>query len=210
MNVLGLVQLCQAAQPAGGYSHSFGIEKLVTTGQLRSPQQLQSLVTDVLQAAIGPADGVASGITFRAARGGAFERIPEVCAVMSSPRVPENMRLASLQMGQRLWVMSRTWNWAASVHDQLDDLTAKNDLHHAVAFGLLVSETTSSQIRAIATYLYNTAKNIILAAAHAIPLEEAQEQQVLAAVQSQIARLRGRCRGRSRGSIPVSPPTSRA
>src|SRR5450631_2930084 len=101
MNVLGLVQLCEAAQPAGGYSHSFGIEQMVRTGRLRSPEQLAALVRQVLVAAIGPADGVASGIAFRAARHGAFETLPEVCSAMSSDRVPVAMRLASLQMGQR-------------------------------------------------------------------------------------------------------------
>ena len=169
MNVLGLVQLCAAAQPAGGYSHSFGIERLVRGGALRSPEQLRSLVTEALEGAIGPADGVASGITFRAARGGDFERIPEVCSVMSSGRMPPDMQLASLQMGQRLWIMSRGWDWAASVHEQLDGLAQGNDLHHAVAFGLLVSETTSSQVRAIATYLYNAARNIVQAAVRIDP-----------------------------------------
>jgi urease accessory protein len=107
MNVMGLVQLCEAAQPAGGYGHSLGIEGMVRGGRLRSPDELESVVTRLLDDAIGPADGIASGIAFRAARGGAFERISEVCAVMSSPRLPPSMQLASLQMGQRLWIMSR-------------------------------------------------------------------------------------------------------
>jgi urease accessory protein len=203
VNVFGLVQLCEAAQPAGGYSHSFGVEQLVRSGSLRSARQLQKLVTGVLEDAIGPADGVASGIAFRAARGGAFERIPEVCAVMSSPRMPEEMRLASLQMGERLWVMSRGWNWAASVHDQLDELARRNDLHHAVAFGILVSETTSNQVRAIATYLYNTAKNIVLAAVHGIPLAESEGMRVLSDVQPRIAELAAACADKEPADIGI-------
>jgi urease accessory protein len=190
---MGLVQLCEAAQPVGGYSHSFGIERMVRGGQLRSADQLATVVTQVLEAAIGPADGVASGITFRAARGGEFERIPEVCAVMSSGRLPTEMQLASLQMGERLWVMSRGWNWTGGLHRQVDDLARRNDLHHAVAFGLLVSETTSSQVRAIATYLYNTARNIISAAVRAIPLAESEGMHVLSDVQPRIAELAARC-----------------
>jgi urease accessory protein len=193
MNVMGLVQLCEAAQPVGGYGHTFGIEQMVRGGNLRSADQLKNVVTQVLEAAIGPADGVASGIAFRAARGGEFERIPEVCAVMSSDRLPHEMQLASLQMGQRLWVISRGWNWTGGLHQQLDDLAQHHDLHHAVAFGLLVSETTSSQVRAIATYLYNTARNMILAAVHAIPLEESAGMEVLSGVQPRIAELAAQC-----------------
>jgi urease accessory protein UreF len=113
------------------------------------------------------------------------------------------MQLASLQMGQRLWVMSRGWDWAGGVHQQLDGMAQRNDLHHAVAFGLLVSETTSSQVRAIATYLYNTAKNIVLAAVHAIPLEESAGLQVLSGVQGRIAELAAQCADKQTVDIAV-------
>jgi urease accessory protein len=200
---MGLVQLCEAAQPAGGYGHTFGIEQMIRGGRLRSADQLKEVVTQVLEAAIGPADGVASGITFRAARGGDFDRIPEVCAVMSSNRLPPDMQLASLQMGQRLWVMSRGWNWTEGLHQQLDELAQCNDLHHAVAFGLLVSETTSSQVRAIAMYLYNTARNLILTAVRAIPLEEAAGMEVLSDVQMRIAELAAQCADKGPRDIGV-------
>jgi urease accessory protein UreF len=202
MNVMGLVQLCGAAQDSGGYGHTFGIEGLVRGGRLKTVEQLEEVVKEVLEGAIGPADGVASGVTFRAAREGDFERIPEVCAVMSS-RVPGEMRLASLQMGERLWVMSRGWGWAEGVHQQLDGMAVRNDLHHAVAFGVLVSETTSSQVRAIATYLYNTAKHIVMAAVRAIPLEEAVGLRVLSGVQGRIAELAAECAGKGMRDIGV-------
>ena len=72
-----------------------------------------------------------------------------------------------------------------------------------MAFGLLVSETTSSQVRAIATYLYNTAKNIVLAAVHAIPLEESAGMQVLSGVQPRIAELAARCADKEASDITV-------
>jgi urease accessory protein len=201
MNVLGLVQLTQAAQPAGGYGYSFGIEQMAKAGRLTSPDQLTTLVKGVLLASIGPADGIASGIAFSAARSGDFDQLPEVCADMSSDSVPVSMRLASLQMGQRLWGLSRGWDWASGVHQQFDDLATRTDLHHAVAFGTLVSETTSSQIRAIATYLLNTARGIILAAVRAIPLDEVTGQRVLSSVQPTISDLAAACADKSPGDI---------
>jgi len=201
MNVLGLVQLCEVAQPVGGYSHSLGIERMAREGRLKSPEELLSFVRSVLQAGIGPADGVASGIAFRAARTGTLDSIPEVCAAMSSERVPMEMRLASVQMGQRLWAVSRTWGWAEPIHAQLDELAVRTDLHHAVAFGALVSETTSSQVRAIATYLFNTAKSIIMAAVSAIPLDETSGQHVLSDVQPTIAQLAAMYADKGMGDI---------
>jgi urease accessory protein len=205
---MGLVQLTQSAQPAGGYGYTFGIEQMARAGRLTSPDQLTSLVNGVLVASIGPADGVASGIAFRAARRGDFDRLPEVCAAMSSDRLPVSMRLASLQMGQRLWGLSRSWDWATGVHQQFDDLARRTDLHHAVAFGTLVSETTSSQVRAIATYLLNTARSIILAAVRAIPLDEATGQRVLSSVQPTITSLAGACADKSPEDIAAIPPPS--
>lgn len=201
MNVFGLVQLCDSAQPVGGYSHSFGIEQMARQGRLRSAEDLLRVVRSLLLAAIAPADGIASGIAFRAARKGNLADIPAVCAAMSSERLPVEMRLASLQMGSRLWSVSRTWPWAEPVHQQLDDLALRTDLHHAVAFGALVSETTSSQIRAIATYLFNTAKGIILAAVDAIPLDESLGQHVLSDVQPIIAELAAACADKGPGDI---------
>ena len=201
VNVLGLVQLCATAQPAGGYSHTFGIEQLARSGRLQTPEQLAELVHGVLCSTIGPADGVASGIAFRAARQSNFERLPELCATLSSDRLPLPLRLASLQMGQRLWGVSRNWEWASSVHQQFDAMAVRTDLHHAVAFGALVSETTSSQIRAIATYLFNTARSIVLAAVDAIPLDEITGQRVLSDMQPAITELAAACADKNPADI---------
>jgi urease accessory protein UreF len=72
-----------------------------------------------------------------------------------------------------------------------------------VAFGLLVSETTSSQLRAIATYLYNAAKNMVLGAAREIPLEETTGMRVLSSMQSRIAELAAKYADKDTGDIAV-------
>jgi urease accessory protein UreF len=200
VNVHGLVQLSSLHDTSYGYS--FGIEKMARNGRLSNPDQLALLVKGVLLASIGPADGVASGVAFRAARTGDFEQLPELCSVMSSDRVPATLRLASLHMGQRLWGLSRAWDWAAAIHQQLDPLAQKTDLHHAVAFGALVSETTSNQVRAIATYLFNIARGIVTAAVHAASeappprLDEAAGQRVLSDMQPTITQLAAACADR--------------
>ena len=189
MNVLGLVQLCEVAHPLGGYSHSLGIDALAKGGGIRSPEQLCVVVNEALHSAVGPLDGIASGIAFRASRQGDFGAIGPVCEALSSQRMLPDMRIASVQMGQRLWALSRRWEWAGVVHEQLDEFAARRELHHAVAFGVLVAETTSNQVRAIATDLFNIARGLIETAVRVVPLPEVEGQRVLATVQPTIAEL---------------------
>jgi urease accessory protein len=201
-----MVQLCEVAQAGGGYGYSFGIEELARRGRLRSPEQLTTMIRGVLLASVGPADGVASGIVFRAARQGSFEELADVSAAMSSDRVPVGMRLASLQMGERLWGLSRDWDWARGIHQELDGLAGESRMHHAVAFGALVSETTSSQVRAIATYLLNVARGMILTAVRMIPLDEITGQRILASVQPTITELAAACADKQPEDIAALGP----
>lgn len=208
MNVLGLVQLCgetDSGRAGSAYCQCFGLEALARKHHLNSPDQLLTLVQGLLLAAIGPAEGVASGIAFRAARQGHLDDLPGVCNAMSSDRVPVEMRRASLQMGAALWEKSRQWEWAGSVHDQLDPLARTVELHHAVAFGALVAETTASQVRAIAACLLNTARSIIDSAVRAIPLDDIAAQRVLSSVQATIADLAARCVDKDPQSIVAVP-----
>ncbi len=206
MNVMGLIQLCAYDQP-GGYCQPAGVESLIQEGRVRSPEALENLVLSVLKSRIAPADGIASGIAFRAARGGMLDPLPEISAALSSGRLPADMREVSVQMGRHLWGVSRYWDWASAVHLQCDPVAEKIDLHHAVAFGALISETTSSQVRAIATYLFQTARSIVFAAVRAIPLDEIAGQRVLSDMQPAIAQLAAACADRTPHDIgPQFPP----
>ena len=184
MNMLGLVQLCEVTGPY--YSHSLGVE--MRRGELGSAEALAHFVREVLVGTIGPAEGVASGAAFRAARVGEVERIPALCQI-SAERLPAEIRVASVQTGRQLWEVSRRWEWAGAMHQQLDGFAGRVELNHAVAFGALVSEATSSQVRAIAAFLLNVAKGIVAVAVRVVPLDERCGQRVLAEVGPTIAEL---------------------
>lgn len=201
MNVLGLVQLAQATQAFGGYSHALAIEQRVARGELATAEQLRAFVEEVLQAEVGSAEGVASGIAFRAVRCGALEDVPRLCDALSSSRVPLETRLASVQMGERLWALSRGWGWAEPVHEQLGGVARGHEMHHAVVYGALVSETTSSQVRGIAACLLDIARNLVAAAERCMPLDAVECQHVLQGVQGCVAVLAGRYAGRALGEI---------
>jgi len=197
VNVLGLVQLCQSTGPG---AYTFGIERL-TRGKPTTPEELAELVKSVLVHDVAPTDGVATGVAFRAARFSEFERLPDVCQALNTTHLPDMMRLESIHTGRRLWGVSRAWEWASAVHDQLDAMADRTDLHHAVAFGTLVSEATASEARAIASYLFTTARGIVLTAVRAIPLTESAGQYVLSEIQGTIAEIAAKCVERGAGEI---------
>jgi urease accessory protein len=203
MNVHGLVQLCQTTQPF--YSHSLGIDAAIKRGALRSPDALSSIVCEVLSSAVGPADGVASGIAFRAARSNESADLPALCNLLNSEKLPADYRLASVQMGSRLWEMSRRWDWSGPVHAQFDPLLQRSALHHAIAFGTLISETTASEVRAIAAYLFNIARSIVTAAVRAIPLTDSDGDHVMSQVQPTIGRLATQCAAKSPADVTPIP-----
>ncbi len=189
MNLLGLVQLVDTMGPGTGYQDCLSIEALARQGLLRTGQQVLNLVDASLQALIGPTQGIAAGIAFRAARLGDPALVPAVSQVLSGDQFPQSFRFASLQMGTRLWEISRRWNWTQPVHEQFDPLMPQAGVHEGVAFGALVSETTAHEVRAVAACLLQAARGIIEAAVRAIPLEEAMNHRLLAQAQPLISRM---------------------
>ncbi len=189
MNLLGLVQLVDTSGAGVGYQDCLSIEMLARRGLLCTGQQVLNLVESALRAVIGPTQGIAAGIAFRAARLGDPALVPAVSQVLSSNQLPESLRLASLQMGTRLWEISRRWNWTQPVHEQFDPVMPQAGVHGGVAFGTLVSETTAHEVRAVAACLLQAAQGIIQAAVWAIPLEDSMNHRLLAQAQPMISRL---------------------
>jgi urease accessory protein UreF len=205
MNVLGLLQLCDATEPY--YSHSLRVDSPARRLQLQTPDGLAELVCHVLQTSVAPAEGAASGVAFRAARAGDLVQVPALCAVMTARPDPPEIKLASVHTGQRLWEVSRRWDWTGGIHQQYDPLVNPGNLHHAVAFGTLISETTTSQIRAIAAYLFSIAKSLVYAAIRVIPVDEAIGQRALTSVQPAITQLAAACADKSPADIHrIAPP----
>jgi urease accessory protein len=54
---LHLLQLGDSALPAGGYSHSWGLEAAIDQGRVRSAASLESWVRSWLRFAVAPFEG---------------------------------------------------------------------------------------------------------------------------------------------------------
>lgn len=207
MNVLGLMQLVDSAPSIGGYADCFQVNGLARRGLLSSEERIVQLLNASLQSSIGPTDGVAVGWAFKAARHGDLGELPQLASHLSGPEVPADIRAASLEMGTHLWEISRRWDWAQAMHGQVDALAPRTNLHHAMAFGALVSETTAQEIRAIAMCLFSAAKAIIRAAVAAVPLDEAVVLKLLSQLQPEISDLACQCAACRPESIHALPPS---
>jgi urease accessory protein UreF len=189
LNVLGLVQLIESVPTAGGYSDCFQIPSLVRGGYLRDSDQVLHLLNLALQESIGPAEGVVAGAAFRAARRCELGQLSRLSSALSNHQLPAEIRTASLQMGTHLWELSRRWEWAQSIHGQINPLADEGGIHNAIAFGILVSETTAQQVRAIAMCLFRAARTIISSAVQAIPLDEKDGNRLLSTLGPMISEL---------------------
>ncbi len=205
MNLAGLLQLVAPSAGESGYATYF---TRLESDWINSPHPLDMVrtgLTSVLKDVIGPSEGIAAGIAFRAARAGDIAPFRELMQLLSMEKLPTDLCAASLRTGTALWERSRRWEWTSAVHEQLDPLTLPA-VHHAAAFGALVSETTANEIRAVTTYLYRAAQLLIRDAATSLRLDDASVQHVLCDCQEQITAMAPRFTGCRPADIATIAP----
>ncbi len=205
MNLAGMLQLVAPSTAESGYATYF---TRLESDWITSPHSLDMVrggMTAILKNVIGPSEGIAAGIAFRAARAGDIAPFRELMQLLSTKKLPTDLCAASLRTGTALWEQSRRWEWTSAVHAQLDPLTLPA-VHHAAAFGALVSETTANEIRAVATYLYRAAQLLIRDAATGLQLDDTNVQHLLCDCQEQITVLAQRFTGCTPADIATIAP----
>ncbi len=204
MNLSGLLQLVEPSAAESGYRTYFLHFADERPSAMHSPDEFGAILFYILSDVIGPSEGVAAGIAFRAARSGDTAPFQELMQVLSREKLPADLCSTSLRTGTALWQQSRRWNWTAGIHEQFDPISTPW-VHHAPAFGALVSETTANEIRAIATYLFRTAKLLLCAAPSEIKPDDSTAQHILSQCQESITVLAQRFSGGNASSIAAVP-----
>ncbi len=180
---LRLLQLCDSALPVGGYTHSWGLEAAVARGLVRDAESLEAWTRAWLRFALGPCEGVVVAACCSAAA--PLQRANDI---LHASLNPPSLRAASLQMGEQLLGLARTWPWSApGVSGLLDHPTTA--WHHAVVFGVLGSLTGAEPPDVLSSYLHQASLGMIGAALRAAPIGHTHGQQVLAYLHDDIAAL---------------------
>jgi urease accessory protein len=85
-DLAALLQLADAAFPAGGFGHSFGLETAIVENRVRDGATLRAWITDYLLASCATLDGAAMTLLFR--DGTTIERLDErLCAAQPNAEI---------------------------------------------------------------------------------------------------------------------------
>ena len=188
--LLAVLQLADGLFPAGGFTHSFGLETYALDGRVHDRESLEAFVVAHLDGAAGPADAVAVAAAVRTAveaDHAAWIHIDGRLEAMKS--VPE-FRAASRQMGRQTARVAAavardpfTTTLARAVEDGL------TPGHHAAVFGAALGRRGVEPAAAAVAFLYSTAALLVGAGLRLVSLGQLDGQRVLTAVLPRVAHL---------------------
>jgi urease accessory protein len=99
---INILQLSDSFFPSGMYSMSSGLETIFYMRKISSEEQLKSLIMVYLKNQFGPADCVALGNAYEAAKDSDLERLIEVDQMIYSMKLVHEIRDASVRSGSQM------------------------------------------------------------------------------------------------------------
>jgi urease accessory protein len=101
------LQLADSALPIGRFTHSSGLEALLTAEPDLGAEGLLEVVETALVESVGPLDGVAVAEAYRAASRGELDALVSLDRLVTARKLSPGSRLASTSCGRRLAVLIR-------------------------------------------------------------------------------------------------------
>jgi len=185
-HLLTLLQLSDSALPTGAFSHSFGMESYLESGQVHDEASFETWLRLFLSQALAYTDGLLLRLAYEAPD---QERIAQLDALIHASALPRQLREASAKMGARMLAV-------ASSAFPTDDLAAYARSvgagqcagHPAIAFALGARGAGAPVADALGSYLFSTVTSLTQNAIRAIPLGQDAGQRVIRAMHEPVAR----------------------
>ncbi len=177
--LLRLLQLASPALPVGAFSYSEGLETLVQTQQLTTPEQLRHWLEQELTYGAIYLEAV---VMLRSLQASATENWPQLLYWnhwLSASRETEELRLQSMQMGRSLLRLVNQMQPPLGVPETLLATLRQDGCHFAIAFGITATHWQITAEPALLGYLQTWATNLVTAAVKLIPLGQTLGQQLL-------------------------------
>ena len=187
---LALLQLADSALPTGAFSHSFGLEAYLETGEVHDEATLLAWLEGFLATQLTHTDAVAVLRAARAVGASGAVDLAGIAALdeeLTALLVPAQVRAASLKMGRRVLELSREAFPSEAVGAYADAVAAGECAgHYAIAFGLAGAGQGVDEETLVGACLYSTLTSLAYNAVRAIPLGQLAGQRVLATLRAQV------------------------
>lgn len=182
-----LLQLTDSALPTGAFSHSFGLESYLDSGEVRDEPTLLAWLEGFLATQLMHTDAIAVRRAHRAQSTGDLPGIEALDAELTALLVPAQIRAASVKMGRRMLEIAREAFPAPIVEEYSAGLAAARCAgHYAIAFALAGAGQGLDEETVVEAYLYSTLTSLTYNAVRAIPLGQLAGQRVLATLRAKV------------------------
>ena len=165
---VSLFQITDSMFPVGALSQSFGLEMLVSSGEI-TKDNLSAYMRSMLMNQVGPCDMV-----FMLAAHKNIERAEQLSKQYGCRKLVPEFHAASLKMGKRMILLGTR----LTGDERIKKLDGK-PVHHAVAFGAVASAMGASGEDTASAYLYNWSASVVSAAIRLMPLGHDAAQEIL-------------------------------
>ena len=182
--LFNLLHLSDPNLPIGGYAHSAGLETFVQQQIVNDAATAENFVREMLADNIRYTDAAFVSLAFDAFMNGDYQIILQLDAECQAVKLPEEMRQASVKMGNRLLKIFSPvcpQELVEIYREQL--LQQKTYGHYPVVFGICAAAMNINKTDMLSGFFYNAAVGFVTNCVKLIPLGQQQGQQLLHSIQ---------------------------
>jgi len=200
-----LLQVTGAAFPTGAFSHSYGLETFVQTGQVHDLATFGEWLDTHLSAAAGPTDGAAVALVQRAAAGGDWPAVARVDLLLTALKLAPETRSASLATGQAALRAAREV-FPGPALDHYAALVAERQTrgNAAAVFGCVAADLKLPPTTAVLAFLWGLAAALTAVGTRLVPLGGIAAQRLLREFQPRIRETAVRAEARREHELAAS------
>ena len=186
---LALMQLADSFFPSGSFTLSHGLESLVQTQQLRSPQALVIFLQLLLRHKVGTSDVVALIHAYRGSVQNDLEAVRQVDSILFAQTVIAKIRETQRKSGRALLMVANS-TWDDEQLQVLDRDAARGKIHclHPVIFGVVARAADLAEEDSAIAFLHNFVTSLLGAAIRLSILGHREAQQLLLKLAPEIER----------------------
>ena len=177
---LALMQLADSFFPSGSFTLSHGLESLIQTQQLRSPQDLVIFLQLLLRHKVGTSDVVALIHAYRGSARDDLDAVRQVDNYLFAQTVIATIRETQRKSGRALLMVANS-TWQDEQLQILDRDAASGKIYclHPVIFAVVARAAGLEEEDTVIAFLHNFVTSLLGAAIRLSILGHKQAQQVL-------------------------------